>query len=152
MNDKEQNKIKVIFLQRDPEGKRFGSGEWVEGVNVYINNFRTKEGKLVADVDYKTDETYVNKQGKVCNRHKVCGILSLTQDEATIIVELNGTKDKLTCTPRKVVGRTNGKEYLLLDFADDRTNPYESDLFGSDTAVKEGDWDDVDAAAEEMGL
>ena len=74
----------------------------------------------------------------------------MTQDEATIIVELNGTKDKLTCVPRKVVGRTNGKEYLLLDFADDRTNPYEADLFGNET--KEGDWDDVDAAAEEMGL
>lgn len=150
MNDKEQNKIKVIFLQRDPEGKRFGSGEWVEGVTIYINNFRTKENKMVADVDYKTEETYVNKQGKVCYRHKLCGILSLTQDEATIIVELNGTKDKLTCVPRKVVGRTNGKEYLLLDFADDRTNPYEADLFGNET--KEGDWDDVDAAAEEMGL
>lgn len=149
--DKEQNKLKVIFLQRDPEGKRFGSGEWVDGVNVYINNFRTKENKMVADVDYKTDETYVNKQGKVCNRHQVCGILSLTQDEAVIIVDLNGKKEKLTCAPRKVIGKANGKEYLLLDFADTRTNPYEADL-GLGTEVKEGDWDDVDAAAEEMGL
>lgn len=150
MNE-EQNKLKVLFLQRDPQGKRFGSGEWVEGVNVYVNNFRTKENKMVADVDVKTDETYTNKQGKVCNRHKICGILSLTQDEATIVVELDGKKEKLTCTPRKVVGRTNGKDYLLLDFANIRTNPYESDLgFGDEARVV--DVDELDSVAEEMGL
>ena len=147
----EQNKIKVLFLQRDPQGKRFGSGEWIDGVTIYINNFRTKENRMVADVDIKTDETYVNKQGKVCNRHKVCGILSLTQDEATIIVELDGKKEKLTCEPRKVTGRANGKEYLLLDFANERTNPYEADL-GLGTETKEIDVDDLDSVAEEMGL
>ena len=142
MNE-EQNKIKVIFLQRDPQGKRFGSGEWVEGVNVYVNNFRVKADRMVADVDMKTDETYVNKQGKVCNRHQICGMLSLTQDEAIIVVEMNGKKERLTCTPRKVVGRTNGKEYLLLDFADTRTNPYEADL-GFTEPVQEIDVEDLD--------
>lgn len=142
MNE-EQNKIKVIFLQRDPQGKRFGSGEWVEGVNVYVNNFRVKADRMVADVDMKTDETYVNKQGKVCNRHQICGMLSLTQDEAIIVVEMNGKKERLTCAPRKVVGRTNGKEYLLLDFADTRTNPYESDL-GIAESAQEIDVEDLD--------
>ena len=142
MNE-EQNKIKVIFLQRDPQGKRFGSGEWVEGVNVYVNNFRVKADRMVADVDMKTDETYVNKQGKVCNRHQICGMLSLTQDEALIVVEMNGKKERLTCAPRKVVGRTNGKEYLLLDFADTRTNPYESDL-GIAESAQEIDVEDLD--------
>ena len=142
MNE-EQNKIKVIFLQRDPQGKRFGSGEWIEGVNVYVNNFRVKADRMVADVDMKTDETYVNKQGKVCNRHQICGMLSLTQDEAIIVVEMNGKKERLTCAPRKVVGRTNGKEYLLLDFADTRTNPYESDL-GIAEPAQEIDVEDLD--------
>lgn len=142
MNE-EQNKIKVIFLQRDPQGKRFGSGEWIEGVNVYVNNFRVKADRMVADVDMKTDETYVNKQGKVCNRHQICGMLSLTQDEAIIVVEMNGKKERLTCTPRKVIGRANGKEYLLLDFADTRTNPYESDL-GIAEPAQEIDVEDLD--------
>lgn len=142
MNE-EQNKSKVIFLQRDPQGKRFGSGEWIEGVNVYVNNFRVKADRMVADVDMKTDETYVNKQGKVCNRHQICGMLSLTQDEAIIVVEMNGKKERLTCTPRKVIGRANGKEYLLLDFADTRTNPYESDL-GIAEPAQEIDVEDLD--------
>ena len=143
----EQNKLKVIFLQKDPQGKRFGSGEWVDGVTIYINNFRTKANKLVADVDVKTNETYTNKQGKVCNRHKLCGILSLSSDEATIIVDINGKKEKLSCEPRTVTGRANGKPYVLLDFATDRTNPYESDL-----GLDADGWSDVEAAAEDIGL
>lgn len=126
---KEQNKLKVIFLQKDQNGQKFGSGEWTEGVNVYVNNFRKKADFVVADVDTKTDETYVNKAGKVCTKHKVCGIMQLTPEECTIIVDLNGVKEKLTCVPRNVVGKSNGKAYVVLDFnGDDRVNPYESDL------------------------
>lgn len=125
----EQNKLKVIFLQKDQNGQKFGSGEWVEGVNVYVNNFRKKGDAVVADVDVKTDETYVNKQGKVCNRHKVCGIMRLTPEECTVIVDLNGKKEKLTCVPRNVIGKANGKAYVVLDFnGDGRVNPYESEL------------------------
>lgn len=143
----EQNKTKVIFLQQDPRGQKFGSGEWVEGVNVYVNNFRKKESVLVADVDIKTNETYVNKAGRVCNKHSVCGMMKLTPDECTIIVDLNGKKEKLTCTPRNVIGKQNGKPYVVLDFnGDDRVNPYEGDLgFGSDI-------EDIDAVAESIGL
>jgi hypothetical protein len=144
----EQNKLKVIFLQKDPQGQRFGSGEWFEGTNVYVNNFRKKESFIVADVDVKTDETYVNKAGRVCNKHAVCGMMKLTPDECTIIVDLNGKKEKLTCVPRNVVGKTNGKPYIVLDFnGDSRVNPYENDLgFGG------ADIDDIDAAAEAIGL
>ena len=125
----EQNKLKVIFLQKDPNGQKFGSGEWVEGVTVYVNNFRKKAEFTVADVDIKTDETYVNKAGKVCNKHSVCGIMKLTPEECTIVVELNGVKEKLTCTPRNVIGKRNNKPYVVLDFNGDiRKNPYENVL------------------------
>lgn len=128
MNENE-NKTKVIFLQKDPNGQKFGSGEWVEGVNVYVNNFRKKADFTVADVDIKTDETYVNKAGKVCNKHAVCGIMKLTPEECTIIVELNGVKEKLTCVPRNVIGKRNNKPYVVLDFnGNSRVNPYENDL------------------------
>lgn len=134
MNEQEnKNKLKVIFLQKDQNGQRFGSGEWIEGVNVYVNNFRKKGDALIADVDIKTDETYVNKQGKLCNRHKICGIMRLSAEECVAIVEINNVKEKLTCTPRNVIGKKNNKPYIVLDFnGDDRTNPYETDLgFGS---------------------
>lgn len=143
--DKEQNKLKVIFLQHDPNGQRFGSGEWTEGVNVYVNNFRKKNEVLVADVDVKTDETYVNKAGRVCTRHKVCGIMRLTPEECTIVVDLNGKKEKLSCTPRNVIGKTNNKAYVVLDFnGDTRVNPYESDLGLS--GPQEIDIDEIDEA------
>lgn len=144
----EQNKLKVIFLQKDPNGQKFGSGEWIEGVNVYVNNFRKKDAFTVADVDIKTDETYVNKAGKVCNKHTVCGMMKLTPEECTIIVDLNGKKEKLTCTPRNVIGKTNGKAYVVLDFnGDSRVNPYESEL-----GLGEASMEDIDAAAEAIGL
>lgn len=144
----EQNKLKVIFLQKDPNGQKFGSGEWVDGVNVYVNNFRKKENFIVADVDIKTDETYVNKAGKVCNKHAVCGMLKMTPEECTIIVDLGGKKEKLTCTPRNVIGKRNNKPYVVLDFnGDDRVNPYANELgFG------DADLEDIDAAAEAIGL
>ena len=146
----ENDGLKVIFLQKDPEGKRFGSGEWVKGTTVYVNNFRKKADATIADVDIKTDETYVNKQGKVCNRHKVCGIMRLTPEECTIVIDINGVKEKLSCEPRNVVGKKNNKPYVVLDFnGDTRVNPYESDLgFGSN----EETLDAMAAAAEEMGL
>lgn len=144
----DQNKLKVIFLQKDQNGQKFGSGEWIEGINVYVNNFRKKESFTVADVDIKTDETYVNKAGRVCNKHKVCGMMKLTPEECTIIVDLNGKKEKLSCVPRNVVGKQNGKPYVVLDFnGDTRVNPYESDL-----GLNESDLDDIDAAAEAIGL
>lgn len=144
----EQNKSKVIFLQKDPNGQRFGSGEWEEGTMVYVNNFRKKESFTVADVDVKTDETYVNKAGKVCNKHSICGIMRLTPEECTIIVDLNGKKEKLTCTPRNVVGKSNGKAYVVLDFnGDGRINPYENEL-----GLGEADIEDIDAVAESIGL
>lgn len=149
MNE-EKNKIKVIFLQKDAKGQMFGSGEWEEGVNVYVKNFRVKSGERIADVDIKTEETYVNRDGKTCNRHKLCGILSLSPESATIVVDMNGKKDKLECTPRQVIGKSNGKTYLILDFAEAMTNvnPYEADL-GLESTV---DIDDLDQVAESIGL
>ena len=58
MENKEQNKARVIFCQLGRDGKLFGSGEWDNGLQIYANNFRKKGETTVADIDYKTNEVY----------------------------------------------------------------------------------------------
>lgn len=129
MNNENESKTKVLFLQKDDKGQRFGSGQWTETETVYVKNFRMKNDMLVADVDKKTDETYINKQGKEVTRHAICGMLVFkSQEEAIIVVEMNGKKEKLSCSPRNVVGRSNGREYIVLDFNTQEVNPYAADL------------------------
>ena len=131
MENKEQNKARVIFCQAGANGKIFGSGEWDNGLQIYVNNFRKKGDLTVADVDYKTNESYENKQGKICFKHELCGMLSYNADEAKMVIQVpDAKKEVVTCTPRTIVGKNNGKEYLLLDFSDADKNPFEDDLFG----------------------
>ena len=133
MENKEQNKARVIFCQAGSNGKIFGSGEWDNGLQIYVNNFRKKGDLTVADVDYKTNESYENKQGKVCFKHELCGMLSYNADEAKMVIQVpDAKKDIVACTPRTIVGKNNGKEYLLLDFSDADKNPFEDDLFGDE--------------------
>ena len=133
MENKEQNKARVIFCQAGANGKIFGSGEWDNGLQIYVNNFRKKGDLTVADVDYKTNESYENKQGKVCFKHELCGMLSYNADEAKMAIQVpDAKKEIVTCTPRTIVGKNNGKEYLLLDFSDADKNPFEDDLFGDE--------------------
>lgn len=137
MENKEQNKTRVLFCQVGRDGKLFGSGEWDNGLQIYLNNFRKKGETTVADVDYKTNESYENKQGKVCFRHQLCGVLSYTADEAKMIINVpSADKETVTCTPRTIVGKANGKQYLLLDFSDADKNPYEDELFGATPTVE----------------
>ena len=124
--EKQQNKEKVIFLQTEKDGRPFGSGEWVDGVQVYVKNFRKKNGVTYADVDTKTTETYTNKNGEERFKHRTIGCLRIDNGEADIVVELySGSVEKRNCSVRKVTGKKNGKEYTLLDFSDASANPYE---------------------------
>lgn len=133
MENKEQNKARVIFCQADANNKIFGSGEWDNGLQIYVNNFRKKGDFTVADVDFKTNESYENKQGKVCFKHELCGMLSYNSAEAKMVIQVPGSKKEMvTCTPRTIVGKRNGKEYLLLDFSGADKNPFEDDLFGEE--------------------
>lgn len=133
MENKEQNKARVIFCQAGANGKIFGSGEWDNGLQIYVNNFRKKGDLTVADVDYKTNESYENKQGKICFKHELCGMLSYNADEAKMAIQVpDAKKEIVNCTPRTIVGKTNGKEYLLLDFSGADKNPFEDDLFGDE--------------------
>ena len=112
MENKEQNKARVIFCQAGANGKIFGSGEWDNGLQIYVNNFRKKGDLTVADVDYKTNESYENKQGKICFKHELCGMLSYNADEAKMVIQVpDAKKEVVTCTPRTIVGKSNGKEY-----------------------------------------
>lgn len=133
MENKEQNKARVIFCQAGANDKIFGSGEWDNGLQIYVNNFRKKGDKTVADVDYKTNESYENKQGKVCFKHELCGMLSYDSDEAKMIIQIpNAKKEIVTCQPRTIVGKSNGKQYLLLDFSGADKNPFEDELFAGE--------------------
>lgn len=138
MENKEQNKARVIFCQIGKDGKLFGSGEWDNGLQIYVNNFRKKEGVTVADVDYKTDEKYVNKAGRECYKHELCGMLSYDADEGKMAIQVpNAQKEIVTCNPRTIVGKSNGKQYLLLDFSGVDKNPFEDDLFGGSAETNE---------------
>lgn len=133
MENKEQNKTRVIFCQVGRDGKLFGSGEWDNGLQIYVNNFRKKGEMTVADVDYKTNESYENKQGKICFKHELCGMLSYTAQESNMVIQVPGSqKERVSCVPRTIVGKSNGKEYLLLDFSGADKNPFEDDLLGAE--------------------
>ena len=130
--DKEQNKTRVIFCQVGKDNKLFGSGEWDGGLQVYANNFRRKGDVTVADVDYKTNEMYTNKAGKEYFKHELCGMLAYSEGEGKIVIKTpDGKKETVTCTPKTVVGKSNGKQYLLLDFSGADKNPFEEELLGA---------------------
>lgn len=145
MENKEQNKARVIFCQAGQDGKLFGSGEWDNGLQIYLNNFRKKGELTVADVDYKTNEQYINKAGKECFRHELCGMMSYNQDEARMVIQVpDAQKVIVTCTPRTIIGKRNGKQYLLLDFSDADKNPFEDDLLGADAKTNAEVLEEID--------
>ena len=133
MNDDNKAKPRVFFARKDNEGRRYASGIWDDGTKVYFKNFRETNNMVIADVDYQTTEQYENKQGKLVYRHKVCGALSLTPTKATLIIELNDTKERLTCEPRQVNAKATGEPLLVLDFGNGSSlNPYVDDLYTAD--------------------
>lgn len=144
MTDVKEVKPRVFFARKDQEGKRFASGTWDDGTKVYIKNFRESNNGLVADVDYQTNEQYENNQGKMVFRHKICGAVSISETKATMIIEINGKKERLVCEPRQVKAKKTGEPLLILDFGDG-DNPYVSDLFDGEPAEeKTVDLDSID--------
>lgn len=138
MENKEQNKARVIFCQLGRDGKLFGSGEWDNGLQIYANNFRKKGETWVADIDYKTNEVYVNKAGKECFKHELCGMLAYNEGAGKMVIKTpDGKKETVECTPRTVIGKSNGKQYLLLDFSGADKNPFEEELLGTTTLTNE---------------
>lgn len=151
MNDDKDVKPRVFFARKDNEGKRFASGVWDDGTKVYIKNFRETNDGLIADVDYQTDEQYENKLGKMVYRHKICGALSLSSTKATMVIELNKVKERLTCEPRQANSKKTGEPLLILDFGNGASlNPYIDDVMSDgangaeNTAAKEVSIDDID--------
>lgn len=151
MNDDKDVKPRVFFARKDNEGKRFASGVWDDGTKVYIKNFRETNDGLIADVDYQTNEQYENKLGKMVYRHKICGALSLSSTKATMVIELNKVKERLTCEPRQANSKKTGEPLLILDFGNGASlNPYIDDVMSvgpdgtENTAAKEVSIDDID--------
>jgi len=151
MNDDKDVKPRVFFARKDEKGKRFASGIWDDGTKVYIKNFREATNGLLADVDYQTNEQYENNQGKLVFRHKICGALSLSSTKATMVIELNNVKERLTCEPRQANSKKTGEPLLILDFGNGASlNPYIDDVMSDgpdgteNTATKEVSIDDID--------
>ena len=131
MNDDNKVNPRVFFARKDNEGKRYASGVWDDGTKVYIKNFRENNGGMLADVDYQTNEQYENKQGKMVFRHKICGALSVSSTKATLVIELNGVKERLTCEPRQANNKKTGEPLLILDFGNGAgLNPYVDEVLG----------------------
>lgn len=142
MNDENKINPRVFFARKDKEGKRFASGEWDDGTKVYMKNFRETTDGVIADVDYQTDEQYENKQGNLVYRHKICGALSLSPTKAVLVIELNGKKERLVCTPRQVLSKKTQEPMVVMDFGDGATNnPYIDDL---NAEPKQVDVDSID--------
>lgn len=127
MND--DIKPRVFFARVDQEGRRYASGVWDDGTKVYMKNFRESADGMLADVDFQTDEQYENKQGKMVFRHKVCGAVKMSATKATMVIEIAGKKERLTCEPRRVKAKATGEEMIVLDFGNGASlNPYIDDL------------------------
>lgn len=144
MNDDNKTKPRVFFARKDNEGKRFASGVWDDGTKVYIKNFRETESGMLADVDYQTDEQYENKQGKMVFRHKICGAISISATKATLVIDINGKKERLTCEPRQANAKATGEPLLIMDFGNGSSmNPYIDDLY-ADEQTQGVDVDSID--------
>lgn len=129
MNDENKINPRVFFARVDQDGRRYASGVWDDGTKVYMKNFRESADGMLADVDYQTDEQYENKQGKMVYRHKVCGAVKMTSTKATMVIEIAGKKERLTCEPRQVNAKATGEQMIVLDFGNGASlNPYVDEL------------------------
>lgn len=145
MNDDNKVNPRVFFARVDKDGRRYASGVWDDGTKVYIKNFRESNGGMLADVDYQTDEQYENTQGKMVFRHKVCGAVSMTSTKATMVIEINGTKERLTCEPRQVKSKKTGEDMVVLDFGNGSSlNPYVDELMTEEEEEKTVEVNDID--------
>lgn len=140
MNEETKVNPRVFFARVDKDGRRYASGVWDDGTKVYIKNFRESADGMLADVDYQTDEQYENKQGKMVFRHKICGAISMTSTKATMVIEIGGKKERLTCEPRRVNAKATGEEMVVLDFGNGASlNPYVDELMSEEPQPVEVD-------------
>lgn len=108
------DKNKVITLQMTDRGiLTFGTGYWTENTCIYVTNFLQKDGVILADIDTKSDDSYINRTGRKCYRHRMCGSVQLTKELCKIIIDIDG-KEEYTCKPK--VYTENNKRYVMLDF------------------------------------
>ena len=130
--EKKYDNSKTMFLQADEKGQKYGSGEWEDGVKLYIKNIRKVDAYQVGDVSTPTPEVYTNKNGDVRFKHRTCGILKYNQSDALLILELyEGQKEQFTCSPKIITSKKTNKEMLMFDFSGrnyGEPNPYEKDL------------------------
>lgn len=106
-------KIKVITIEITNGKYVYGAGRWTEDIIVYVNKFRNEDGMVIANLDTKTDESYINRFGRKCYRHRNCGTIRLTREKCIINIDVNG-EEELICTPKDFIEK--GKRYILLDF------------------------------------
>lgn len=107
------DEIKVIRLGMIDNTLSFGSGNWTEDIKVFVNNFRTEDGIIIADLSTKSEESYENRQGRTCYRHRNCGTIRLTREKCIINIDVDG-EEELTCKPIDYI--EDGKWYVKLDF------------------------------------
>lgn len=129
MEEKKYDNTKTMFVKTGRTGHLYGNCEWADGVQLYANDFRDDGGFLVADIRMATDETFIGKNGKELKVYKTVGILKCNSEKATIVVDIDGNKEILTCNPREVTTR-DGETMTIMNFrGDDRPkNPYAADL------------------------
>lgn len=125
---------RILFCNKDEKGRRYGSGDWDNGVKLYLKNFRNEGSFIIADVATPTLETYINKNGEERFQHRTCGILKFTAEKAKMVLELfDGDKQEFFCTPTEKLAKKDGRPFIILDFSGKSTgpaNPYEEDVAG----------------------
>lgn len=125
---------RILFCNKDEQGRRYGSGDWDDGVKIFLTNFRTEGSYMIADVTTPTLDTYINKAGQERFKHRTCGILKFTGDKAKIVVELfEGDKQEAFCVPQEKASKKDGRPFIMLDFSGKSSgpaNPYADDVAG----------------------
>lgn len=105
--------LKVITIGKTDGVFKFGSGKWTEDIMVFVVNFRTEDGVTIADLSTKSEESYKDRKGRTCYRHRNCGTIRLTREKCIINIDVDG-EEQLTCKPKDFIEK--GKRYILLDF------------------------------------
>lgn len=133
MDEKKYDNTQTMFVKTGRNGELYGNCEWLDGVQLYANNFHNDDGFLIADVRMPTDETYLNKAGEERKVYKTVGILKCNAEKAVMVLELNDKKEILMCKPREVTTKA-GENMTIMNFrGDDKPradNPYAADLEG----------------------
>ena len=120
---------RVGFINKSATGL-WGTLTWDE-TKFYLRNVkRVSEGRLVADIQQDTGETFLNKANKVCKRYKTVGAVVVRPIDGEMVLNFNGQTVKESFEVSQHSGQ-NG-DYMRLSFSE--PNPYLADLL-NDQAV-----------------